>query len=253
MDLKKHPVASKLLHNFLSSLKRDLAENLIAVYLYGSLATGDFVDELSDIDLLIVMKNKVNLKQLNSLADLHQTFNSENNDWSKRVDVAYLSEGSIKNIKDKPYQTIVSDGHGGIEIVHAPEYYLIDWYKVQEQSVTLFGPDAGKLMPRISIDEFKEVVRCYMLDWPDKAAKADKRGLQAYIVVTLCRSLYAYKYGKHVSKRIGANWVVDEFPQWSSLIRQSLKWSRDSENSDVVDTKNKDETIQFMNFMLSRI
>jgi predicted nucleotidyltransferase len=253
MDIKKYPIEHKLLQDLVADLKDDLGQNLIGLYLYGSLATDDFVDGLSDIDLLIVLKNDVDEKQLRSLTTLHDEFNDKHTSWSKRIDVAYLSENAFKSIKSEPYRTIVSDGSGGLEIVDAPEYYLIDWYKVQEHSIALCGPDVKTFLPHITVSEFKKVVRNYMLSWIDKTDKANQRGLQAYIVLTMCRSLYAFTYGKNTSKQAGADWSITQYPQWAGLIKQSLIRSRDEVANVTEDKKAQKEMVSFVGFILSEL
>jgi len=253
MDIKGRPIEHELLQDLVADLENALGQNLIGIYLYGSLATGDFVDGLSDIDLLMILKNHVDEKQLRSLTALHDEFNAKHASWSKRIDVAYLSENSFKSIKSKPYKIIVSDGSGGLEIVDAPEYYLIDWCKVQEHSIALYGPDAKTFLPHITVAEFKKVVRNYMLTWIDKTDKANQRGLQAYIVLTMCRSLYAFTYGKNTSKQIGANWAISQYPQWAVLIKQSLTWSRDEVANVTKDKKAQNEMVSFVNFILREL
>jgi hypothetical protein len=70
--------------------------------------------------------------------------------WRARFDVAYISKDALWNFKTQPSNVIVGSDGDHLEIVEAPEYYLIDWYKVQEHSVTLYGPNATELIPHIS-------------------------------------------------------------------------------------------------------
>jgi Domain of unknown function (DUF4111) len=55
---------------------------------------------------------------------------------------------------------------------------------------------------------------------PDDASPA----AQAYAILTMCRGLYAIRFGERRSKRVGAAWAQQEFPQWADLIRLALGW-----------------------------
>lgn len=252
MDNKKYPTENKLLQNLTAELEEKLGHNLIGIYLYGSLATGDFVDKLSDIDLLIIIKDEINQEQLKMLSSLHAKFNASHRGWSKRIDVAYLSTNDLETFESKSSKAIVSDGDGGLEIVDTPEYYLIDWYKVQEHALDLYGPTVTTFMPHITSEKFTRAIYNYMLTWPERATTATKRGDQAYAVLTTCRSHYACTQAHHISKKAGALWVIGKYPQWSNLIERSLRWSRDENNSDVIDKQNQLETQEFIEFILNK-
>jgi hypothetical protein len=89
-----------------------------------------------------------------------------------------------------------------------------------------------------------------MQSWQDKVKEAKNRGYQAYIILTLCRSAYAYMFAKHVSKRIGAEWAKSEYPQWAVLIDTALAWSRIDAKDDILDETFHKQTVKFVRFML---
>jgi len=53
-----YPDLREVLDIFVSDLERELSDNLVGVYLIGSLATGDF-DADSDVDFLVVIRNEL--------------------------------------------------------------------------------------------------------------------------------------------------------------------------------------------------
>lgn len=253
MNINDRPYEQKLLKNIVEVINDAVFVTLVGAYLYGSLATGDFVSNQSDVDLLFVVENDIDEKLLRSLTTLHSSFNSQHESWGKRIDVAYVAVSDLKTVNSRPYSAIVSDGKGSLEIVDAPEYYLIDWFKVQERSIKLLGPEIKTMMPHITVRDFKKVIRNYMLTWKDKTSSATRRGLQAYIVLTMCRSLYAYEHGENVSKKQGAQWATSQYPQWNDLIDKSVSRSRISENSDGVDLANQKQVQNFVKYILSKI
>jgi predicted nucleotidyltransferase len=241
------------LKDFVSILESTLGQNLIGAYLYGSFATADFDEALSDIDLLMVLREEVDdglLKQLESMQD---KIKSEHEPCGARIDVAYLSKEALRTFKEKPSKVIVSNDTGGLDIVDAPEYYLIDWYKVREHAITLYGPEAETLVPPITTEMFTETIYKYMLTWPKRATEVDKRTQQAYAVLTMCRSYYAYSHGRHTSKKAGARWVIAKYPEWSGLIEKALTWNRDEKNNNIEDRQNQLQTQEFIKFILCEV
>jgi len=243
--------ANTILEDFVSMLEPALGEMLIGVYLYGSLATGDFNESQSDIDLLIVIRNIIDGKTLDLLTSFHKSFNEKHPEWQKRIDVAYVEKNALWAFQTKSYKSIISNGNGLLEIVDSPKYYLIDWYKAQETGVPLFGPNVSEVMPHISATEFKQAIHDYLHTNLEKDAReSEKRGQQAYVILTGCRSLYAYKFAKHISKTSGAEWAIDQYPQWRNLIQKAVEWSRNKAVDAVVDKDNQEATIKLVDFMV---
>ena len=240
-----------MLNDLVSTLELKLGENLIGVYLYGSLATEDFVEGKSDVDLLMLLKERVDQDLLTSLIDLHERFNLEHQRWQERIDVAYVERGALWTFQSEPYEVIVSDGENLLTLVDAQQYYLIDWFKLQERGTVLLGPKVSEVMPSIPVDDFKQTVHDYMQSYSQFAADARRRGEQAYAILTMCRSLYACKFAAHVSKKSGAVWAMREYPQWRELIQKALDWNRDEDMYNVLDERNHQATIKFVNFMLN--
>lgn len=245
--------ANEIAEEYLAALKSLPKLNIIGLYLYGSLVSGDFNEETSDIDLLIVIDHDVNPAVLTLVNNFHASFFASHEAWQTRFDVAYISENALRNFKTQPSEVIVGSGDEPLTIVEAPEYYLIDWYKVQEHSLALYGPKATILIPHISAGEFSQVIYNYMHTWRDGVGDAKNRGAQAYIILTLSRSLYAYKFAKHVSKRIGAEWAKSEYPEWSVVIDTALKWSRIDQKDDINDEAFQKQTAEFVQFILEDV
>lgn len=53
------PPVTEILNTLLASLQDSLGENLVGLYLRGSLALGDFIPETSDLDVLAIAETLV--------------------------------------------------------------------------------------------------------------------------------------------------------------------------------------------------
>ena len=63
-------------------LEQELGADLLGLYLFGSLATGGFVEGRSDIDLLAVLVRDVDAERLSALERLHTGFVAQYPRWT---------------------------------------------------------------------------------------------------------------------------------------------------------------------------
>ena len=68
-----YPAINNVLSEWVRGVKRLLGENLIGLYLSGSLAYGDFVPERSDIDLQAVVQSPLTQDELRSAEERTKT------------------------------------------------------------------------------------------------------------------------------------------------------------------------------------
>lgn len=58
---------------------------MIGLYLTGSLARGDFDEKVSDIDLVAVLKSRMDDVEFGELRKFHQDFAKENRQWDDGI------------------------------------------------------------------------------------------------------------------------------------------------------------------------
>lgn len=78
MNATHYQDINKLLTNLLFRMQNILGEKLVGLYLYGSLATGDFNQNVSDIDLVAVLESEIDGGEFEQVEKMHQDFASEN-------------------------------------------------------------------------------------------------------------------------------------------------------------------------------
>ena len=69
---------NRLLESFLSHIQQIFQEKLVGLYLYGSLTTGDFDPDSSDIDLLVVTSSQITAPEFDALRTMHRDFTCDN-------------------------------------------------------------------------------------------------------------------------------------------------------------------------------
>jgi len=222
-----------LLAKLLTGQRRVLGEALVGLYLYGSLVSGDFDREISDIDLLAVTTRDVEETTFQQLATVHDDVLARFEFWKWRLEVAYLSQRALRTFRtERSPIAVVSPGEP-FHIKDAGHEWLINWWVVRNQAKTLYGPSPDTLIGPISTEEYRQEVRSHTREWTQWIEESTERPGQAYAILTLCRALYAWNKGEQVSKRQAAEWAIEAYPQQADVIRQAIQWRIDYRNKDV--------------------
>jgi len=252
---KKKLVLDKEINRILDSFAKEIVNiftnDLIGIYLTGSLSYGDFNPKSSDIDLVVILKKPISLNQLKQIKKLHQQLEKQNKKWVKRIECSYVPFDMLKNIlppkESRPY-------YGeGILYPQAPygNEWLINNYWLYNYGIALLGPEFNKLIKPIDIADVKKAcIRDLHKEWEPKINDPDYLGnshYQSYIVLNLCRILYTVINNALTSKKISASWIKKEFPQWKKLIQIAENWRYGKEMS------LKEETINFIKFVIKEI
>ena len=69
--------------------------SLVGLYLYGSLATGDFEPDVSDIDLIAVLTRVPDERLVSRLRNMHDRSAEEYPEWDDRIEVDYVSVSGL--------------------------------------------------------------------------------------------------------------------------------------------------------------
>jgi len=242
-----------LLEQLVSGIHAILGANLVGVYLFGSLVTGDFERGSSDIDLLAATSADIDEREFDALLAMHNDFAATHPYWDGRIEVAYLSIMGLKTFRTQRSQLAIISPGESFHIKDAGSDWLINWYTVREKGVVLYGPPIETLIGPISKEEYIHSVRDYTNLWKERMQQPHSRPSQAYAILTMCRALYAVTNGEQVSKKQAALWAMKELPEWTTLIQNALKWRGDWRNEDVDHDATFAETRRFVYFMIDKI
>ncbi len=244
---------NRLVESLLSRMRHILQEKLVGLYLYGSLTTGDFDSESSDIDLLAATSSDINNTEFDALRAMHLGFAQDNPMWDDRIDVQYLSVAALRTFRTQRSPIAIISAGEPFHMTEAGREWLMNWYAVREEGVALFGPPAEALIAPITREEFAVCVRGYVVELSDRMAELPDRKQEAYAILTMCRALRLHRTGERASKRQAALWAQEELPQWSGLIQSALAWREACGEQQVDDAATLAETILFVNFVRDQI
>jgi predicted nucleotidyltransferase len=244
---------NQLLADLLAQMQTILGTKLVGLYLYGSLVTGDYDTEISDVDLLAAVSSNLSATEFKALDKLHAAIVANDSQWDNRIEVAYLSLHGLRTFKtERNPITVISPGEP-INTKDMGSDWLANWYMVQEKGITLFGQSPSTIIEPISKAEFVQCIKehmAYRREWVRDAR--DRKG-QAYAILTVCRGLYTCIHGEQVSKVQAAAWAQQALPEWSSLIEDALIWRKALDDDTIDHAATMPQTQQFVNIVIDKI
>lgn len=224
-----------------------LNEQFLGMYLYGSLATGDFNLKSSDIDFLVVTESTLPDNTISKLENMHKQIWASGLKWAAKLEGAYVPKGLIRrhDSNGHPCPTI---NEGRFYVDGQGSDWIIQRHVIREYGVRLEGPDPKLIIDSVSPEEIRQAVLGVLKEWwfsmPENPAWLSEHGgeYHAFAVITMCRALHAIQHGTIVSKPVAANWAKGEFPSWQPLIEKALASQHGGSD------KFLSETLEFIRF-----
>jgi hypothetical protein len=253
MRITAYAEINDLLDDLLSQIQAVLGHKLVGVYLYGSLVWGDFDHASSDIDLVVATSADIDAQEFSNLDTMQLSFVDKYPYWNGRIEIAYVSIATLQTFKSQTSKIAVISPGEPFHIKETDPGWLMNWYMVQEQGRTLFGPAPTTLIDPISTQEFIQTVKAHVARWGEWIYDSHSRPSQAYAILTMCRALYTYRNGVQVSKRKAAEWAAQQLPQWSDLVKSALLWRAAWRDETVDHAATFPEALQFVQFIIGQI
>lgn len=208
-----------------TQLPQLLADQLVGIYVYGSLVWGDFDPEISDIDVLVVTVADVDGQLFGQLDLFHQHLAMQFPLWQGRIELAYIAKAALQTFRTQRSPIAVISPGEPFNIKDAGIDWLINWYIIRDQSLVCYGPHPHTLIAPISQAEFRTAVRNQVGEWQDWVVHTrDSRPAQAYVILTMCRALYAWVNGTQASKLVAATWAMQQYVAQAPRICSALDW-----------------------------
>lgn len=219
-----HMTPADVLQRLTNDIVTALGDGLLGLYAYGSVVTGDFAPERSDVDLLAVLRADPTASILEVLAPLHRRFAEGHPEWAGRIEVEYLSVQALTDFRTCPRPMVRISPGESLHLVAATRHHVLNWYTTRLQGLPLWGPEPTAIIPEITQAEFRDVVIEHAANWPVWVQDVRGPGPQAYAVLTLCRALHAVSEGRQISKKQAGAYALEVLPQWADLTGWAVRW-----------------------------
>ncbi len=226
MKVTSYTDINNLLGLILSRIRAILSSKFIGLYLFGSLATGDFDYESSDIDLVVAISTDLSQEEFEELKIMHTDIMLNNSKWNDRIEIGYISVRNLKKPELHCKIALISPGEP-FHFKGADNDWIINRYVLREKGLMIFGPPPKTLIDPISKEVLKNAIKELMKEWRDWIKQTEivsPPNYQAYMIMTMCRALYTFKTSDFVSKKQAALWAKKELPEWFLLIDKALIW-----------------------------
>jgi hypothetical protein len=231
-----NPQIDATLAELLAGSRAILAGNLFGMYVFGSLASGGFDDETSDIDFVVITRAEVGAEERAALGELNKRLQATARPWATKLEGSFLPLHVFEDFNPActPYPTIGMGGKYGLD--HKGIEHPLQRCMLREDGITLAGPEPKTFIGPVGAEELREATRALLRAWwapqLDNPARMQRRGYQAYAVLTMCRMLYTLEQGGVTSKPAAARWAVQRLPdRWRGPIDRALAW-RDGDGVD---------------------
>lgn len=249
-----YPDVNVVLNLLLASVKEILGKQFVGMYLYGSLASGDFNPKSSDIDFVVVTSETLSEKMISELEAMHNRIWDSRLKWASKLEGSYIPKDLIRrHDPDGPPCPTVNEGKFYVD--QRGSDWIIQRHVIREYGVVLEGPDPKKLIDFVTPDDIRQSVLGVLREWwfpmldNPKWLREHGSEYHAFAVISMCRALHALKHGTIVSKPVAAKWAREEFgEEWSQTIEQSL--SAQSHAGKDYDLYNK--ALDFVRFTLNK-
>lgn len=225
-----YPELREVLDVFVNAVTAELADNLVGVYLVGSIATGDF-DLDSDIDFLVVTNTELTETNIKSLQEIQIKIHGIDCYPAKHLEGSYINIADLNNWHTVGEKELYYFDNGSTtfeQSTHDNKWH-VRWI-LRERGITLVGQKPETIMQPIPLPELSNEIKTAMLQimkaFKDEIDRPrsfwNSRFGQSFAVLTYCRMLHTLHTGTVQSKKAGAKWAkqfVD--PKWIKIIDQA--------------------------------
>ena len=186
-----------------------LKQNMPSIYLYGSVVMGDFKLGWSDIDILVLTRERISQDQAEELMHLRQTLLVEEpgNLYFRSFEGGMLTLSCFLNQEpDK----VVYWGTSGERITDRYDFDAFGMVQLLDSGILLYGTDIRDALHRPSYEDLQAGVRRHY-ESIRQYARITGRDLYSYgWLLDISRCLYTLRTGQIIAKTVAGDWALQE-------------------------------------------
>ncbi len=235
-----YPEVNTVLFDLLARVKAILGDRFVGLYLYGSLASGDFNLHQSDIDFIVVTTDILPETTIDKLEPMHKGLAESGSKWAHKLEGVYIPKGYLPryNPADPPLPTL---NEGQFYLARQGSDWVIQRFILREQGAVIAGPPLQDMIEPVSPDDLRGAVLAILHEWWEPMladpSRLEAPGYQPYAVLSMCRTLYTLEHSDIASKGESASWAMETLSRgWTCLIERALAWQRGQETDSITHT-----------------
>ena len=227
-----YPELRKVLNAFVEEVAEELSENLVGIYLVGSIASGDF-DLDSDVDFLVVTNIELTEANMKALQEIQIRIHDMDCYPAKHLEGSYISISDLNNwsiVGEKKIYYFDNGSTAYEQSTHDNKWH-VRWI-LRERGITLVGSKPETILRSIPLHEMFAEIKTTMLvvmklfqdEINSPLSFWNSRFGQSFAVLTYCRMLHTLHTGTVQSKKAGMDWAMQFVdPKWIKIIDQAWK------------------------------
>ena len=192
--------------NMLSAILKD---NIVCVYLYGSVVMDDFKLGWSDIDILCLTKEVVSDFEAEQLVDLRQSLliDEKTNQYYRSYEGAIVS---VDEFKKRQYTKVVYWGTSGQRITDEYSFDVFSLYGLIKYGQLILGTDIRNGLVLPTYEELKYGVHQHYQTIRKYATKTGESLYSCGWLLDIARCIYTLRYNDIISKTKAGEWAIKE-------------------------------------------
>ncbi len=222
-----YPEVNATLAALLAGVQASLGPRLVGLYLYGSLASGDFDPASSDVDFVVVTTGAPLPGEIvAALEAMHARLAASGLKWAPKLEGMYITQTALRRYDpaDGPFPTV---NEGAFYLAHQDSPWVLQRQVLREHGVVVAGPPPAALIDPVPPAALRQAILEFLREWwaPMLAnpARLQTPVYQAYAVLTLCRAMHTLSTGRLASKPAAARWALSALDErWRPLIHWAL-------------------------------
>jgi aminoglycoside adenylyltransferase-like protein/nucleotidyltransferase-like protein len=220
-----YPDVNAILNDLLSRVKVILGEQFLGMYLDGSLASGHFDYDSSDIDFLIVTHDELSDERIIALQKMHKELGALDTKWAIQLEGSYIPKTALRRYdSNNATHPHIDRGNSNLLVEKHDVDWLIQRYVLCQCGIVIEGISLQELIAPISQNQLQqavlELIDFWCVPMIEDTTHLVHDGSRSYVIMTLCRILYTLEYGTVVSKTEATDWAQNNLDEeWSTLIK----------------------------------
>lgn len=244
----------EILDNISSKYQSILGNNLVGIYIHGSLAFGCFNPNKSDIDFIVVVNNSPTIKEKEAL--IETLLSLESKAPIKGFEMSVVLSIYCKNfVYPTPFELHYSISHLKSCRDDLKEYcstmngtdkdLAAHFTVIKNTGYTLEGKQIAEVFGYIPSDDYFDSIKADV-----EHAKKDVFENPVYTILNLCRVLAYKNKGLILSKEQGGLWGIENLPKkYIILLSNALK----NYKTEVEEHFDRELSLKFCDYMIENI
>ncbi|MCX7796398.1 MAG: DUF4111 domain-containing protein [bacterium] len=244
-----------LLEKIVLSYSGILKDNLVGIYLHGSLALGCFNPYKSDIDFLVVVKDKLSMITKKEVVNVTLNLAELKETPPKGLEFSIVLEKYLKNFThpmpfefhySKTWHNAYKEGKIDLEKEDKDRDLAAHITVIFNRGICLYGKPIEEVFYPMPKEYYIDAL-LYDVEDMDKNIHKDP----VYGVLNLCRVLCFLEEERIISKEEGGLWGINNLP----MEYRHLPWKALKEygGEECGNKWNTEELLDFLDYMVSRI